>query len=403
MTTPAPGKAPDWWLAARRWYPRVCVLAVNTALAMMLVLLLTDWTATFLFAFRPPTVYSRQLKAESFTLTPPEVVRDVFREYDRMGATESFTFTPWTTFMHREFSGRYLNVLRYNHLYNHRKTALPPARPGARPLTVWAFGGSTMFGWGLPDDQTIASWLARELAERFPDRAVRVLNFAEGSYFSSLEVAQYVALLRTGPPPDVALFLDGHNDVYNLKDGREVPGYWVLAGVAWERERERRVDVLAPWIELTAGFPPFKLARYYRLASKGHVGIPVEDRYAVASRDPVAQVAAAYGLNRHLIVEASGRMGIDVYCFLQPVAFYDDESPAARDAARRSGDILYLTYERLVEEATAGRSPAFHSLHDVLRGVREPRVDSAHYSDHASRRIAARMAEVIAARKAAAR
>jgi lysophospholipase L1-like esterase len=92
-----------------------------------------------------------------------------------------------------------------------RATVSPAPPAGARTPEVAVFGGSTVWGPGLPDDATIPSLLAAELAAA--GRPARVRNHGGLAYVSSSETVALLAELQAGARPDVVVFLDGVNDV----------------------------------------------------------------------------------------------------------------------------------------------------------------------------------------------
>ena len=109
----------------------------------------------------------------------------------------------------------------------------PPARTA--PLrTIWLFGGSTAWGTGNRNEGTLAAQLQRIYAERAPELAVRVLNFGESGYVSRQSLAAFQsALACPQPPADLAIFLDGANDVFAaLQEGQ--------AGLPQNEENRRR-------------------------------------------------------------------------------------------------------------------------------------------------------------------
>jgi hypothetical protein len=339
----------------------------------------------------PPVVYSRLLHLDSYRLVSREVARATGEEYDRMGSYQSFEYNPWTGFMHRAFSGRYLNV-DAGGLYNiRRSTPAEPLREGQRDLLVWAFGGSTMFGWGMPDSFTIPSLLQRELSDRLPLRRVRVLNCGQAYYFSSQELAQYVAMLRVGERPQIVIFLDGLNETVRVPEGCEVPYFSDTAYRGWEEQRQERYLHTGSWLRLTGNFPLNRLRQHFA----GTKDTPRDSRYIVPPGEPVNRTVENYRCNRDLIVAISARLGIDVYCFLQPLTAYGDyaHSPAQ---LLNGADIARAVYDTLVGEARSGRTPHFYTLHDVLFELEAPYVDSSHYSDTGSTRVAAAMATIIA-------
>lgn len=85
--------------------------------------------------------------------------------------------------------------------------------PGSRcsPVTVWMFGGSTMFGLGQRDDHTIPSELAR-LAWK-DGVPLRVENFGVPADMFWMETRRLELALADGlATPDLVIFYDGTND-----------------------------------------------------------------------------------------------------------------------------------------------------------------------------------------------
>ena len=71
---------------------------------------------------------------------------------------------------------------------------------------VWVFGGSTVFGHGVADKDTIPA----QMAQLDPARAYA--NFGVQGYDSSLELQKLILLLKKGYRPAHVVFLDGLND-----------------------------------------------------------------------------------------------------------------------------------------------------------------------------------------------
>ena len=71
-------------------------------------------------------------------------------------------------------------------------------------------GGSSLWGFGARDDQTIPSLLARSLDEQ--GWRVELKNLAEIGYVSTQEVIALTRELQAGYRPDLVIFYDGVND-----------------------------------------------------------------------------------------------------------------------------------------------------------------------------------------------
>ena len=70
--------------------------------------------------------------------------------------------------------------------------------------SVWFFGGSTTFGYGVEDNNTIPSKFERKSNEK-------VINFGAGFYYSFQENHLFKKFLKSHKPK-YAIFLDGHNE-----------------------------------------------------------------------------------------------------------------------------------------------------------------------------------------------
>lgn len=120
-------------------------------------------------------------------------------------------YEPYTGFRPEPFRGRFVNVSANGYRENGRPAEWPPS---SRTYNVFWFGGSTAFGVGVPDGQTIASALERALAPEVAGKPAVVYNFGRPGYFSVQEGILFQELLRAGRRPDLAIFLDGLNDFY---------------------------------------------------------------------------------------------------------------------------------------------------------------------------------------------
>jgi hypothetical protein len=372
------------------FYAKFAVLLLNTTILGLVFLFLIEVFVDWRVGDQPLAVYSRRFDLDSYSLTDRQTAIAVGREFDRMGEAESYEFHPWAVSMERRFDGRFLTVEEHFD-HNRRGTKPPaPADSGKKEFIIWLFGGSTMFGWGLPDDQTIASHVQDRLQRHLPQFRVKAVNHGHSYWFSSQEIALYVALLRTEPRPDVAMFLDGINDCYRVSEGDEATAFWANAYAGWELLRKKFHDPDGNWFEFGADFPLVRLLRYLQMTS-GPVNLfaSVPSRYKRRPDDPVSRTLQIYRTNRDIAEAVSRRLGIDVHFFWQPTQWYmpdgvvNDEAPPS----------LPGVYDALVSEASAGSLKNFHTLHDALWNVDKAYVDRFHYSDKGSQILARKMVE----------
>jgi lysophospholipase L1-like esterase len=89
--------------------------------------------------------------------------------------------------------------------------------------SVWIFGGSTVYGTGVPDWATLPSYLSRSLKiDGSP--CLDVTNFGCESYASTQELLLLIEQLKRGGTPDIVIFYDGVNDAHG---GMAAPDPWV--------------------------------------------------------------------------------------------------------------------------------------------------------------------------------
>ena len=71
--------------------------------------------------------------------------------------------------------------------------------------SIWFFGGSTTFGYGVADKETIPAQLEKILK-------TRVINFGRGYFYSAQENQLLREYLKAGYRPKMVIFLDGVNE-----------------------------------------------------------------------------------------------------------------------------------------------------------------------------------------------
>jgi lysophospholipase L1-like esterase len=133
---------------------------------------------------------------------------------------------PWADELNREMSTNLLD-LRYDPVLGWtlpdyagehytmadgvRRSYEPAVTGPQRPVRVFFFGGSTMWGMYQRDEQTIPSRIAK-LAEA-DGIPIEVVNYGTGAYVNWQEVLLLQQLLARGDRPDLAVFYDGVNEI----------------------------------------------------------------------------------------------------------------------------------------------------------------------------------------------
>jgi len=237
---------------------------------------------------------------------------------------------------------------------------------------IWMFGGSTLWGTGSPDDQTIASGVARGLTDR--GFSVHVTNWGESGWVSTQSLIQLLLRLRAGERPDLVIFYDGVNDFFAAAQLRE-------AGLP-QNEDNRRLE----------------FAR--------NPGIPVSDvaPEVTGRREPddaalAREVVDAWLGNIEQVRALGAREGFSVLALWQPVALLDKP---LTDDERASLDRLDAGARRLIEDhygVLRGRLPLpdVADLSAVLDGRTEPLyLDFCHLAPQGNAIVASRIVDLVA-------
>ena len=359
-----------------QWYSQLAILLLNT---LLLLIILTVFAYVYYGARKnglAPAVYSAALKTRAMHRMNAEEATKFFKLFDRLGAEETFIYQPWVGFSERVFHAEGLNVDEAMPMPIRR--TWQSVERGGKPLVVWIFGGSTMFGWGVPDDQTIASHLTKMLAHSFPERDVKVINYGHSYFFSSQELALFQMLLRRGERCDFAIFLDGLNDSigYSFEDR---PAFTERMRAAFEKEQGRNPTADTHfWI--SPEFPPLKLLA-------GIQARLVQRRVAPPATVPTYDAARKYQVNMATEAALGDALGIQTLFFWQPVP-NDSVYAPARELAWKVRQSM--------------KSEAFHFVADLFEGANEADVyvDQHHYGDTACERVAEAIGvEIVAAAK----
>ncbi len=273
---------------------------------------------------------------------------------------------------------------------------VPGARCEAGAFTVFAFGGSAMWGEGVPDEFTVPARLQALLAARMT-RPVCVRNLAQPGWVSTQGVIELIRHLQQGEKPDVVIFLDGLNDVAVLGDDG-VAGRTFGDALYSERFGDHGFRQAA--VELVKATHLYQLS--YRLR---------ERRWQREARerldDDVAPVSAEavmrpYLSNLDTVGGLAQQYGFQAAFFWQPMLWLKEgpltaeETAVLAEAAARRGLrwLLRQTFE--IAGAETARRPTLRTLQDALAGATAlAYLDDVHFTPAGAEIAARRMAEAV--------
>ncbi len=154
-----------------------------------------------------PPLFDRRIRADTYS--DSAFARAYYKEFDGRGS--AIRWRSYVYWRRQPFHGKYINVDSAGLRITPAPT--PPASGATRPLTVFMFGGSTMWGTGARDAFAIPALVAGEL--RHAGLNVEVTNFGETGYVSTQSLVALLLELRAGRRPDVVVFYDGVNDTFS--------------------------------------------------------------------------------------------------------------------------------------------------------------------------------------------
>ena len=268
-----------------------------------------------------------------------------------------------------DVASRYLNIEG-----GHRVTWKPPAASACRPLEVWMFGGSTMFGEGQRDEHTVPSELARAAWE--DGVALDVTNFGQLGDPHWVEARRLAEALGTSDDrPDLVLFYDGANEVItriSLNDegraGQQTFVSYLDSGLFDQLDR-----YLRPVYQFSTDSSALEIQRpATRRLEASQVADLAARQYRLALRD-----------SRQLVDQED----LNAIWFNQPTTWttMDEAEADRRGGADRFGKTVSNDYQRQLPDGV-------NDLSGLFRGVPDPIFyDTAHTNEQGARDVAAAM------------
>lgn len=293
-------------------------------------------------------------------------VPELIEEQETM-RRDPYRYVPFRIFGVAEWHGKYIN----NDAHPTgvwRRTANPDT--GCAPeRRVWIFGGSTVYGTGLPDWATLASYLSKEM-NRQGQGCVEVTNFGSEGYVSTQELLLLIEQLKRGGRPDVVIFYDGLNDArVGMSEADAWDAHYGLEtiGARAEGRWSGRLDFLGRRCTARLAEVAWRMVRPRRGTASDEAmhakAVTVVDNYQANE-----QVARALGEAYHFKFYGfwqpmlfSGHKPLDL--FERQIAEFDAKSKARFDARP-----AVVAYEEAERRAAAG---GFVSLTGVFDGVSE--------------------------------
>jgi hypothetical protein len=353
----------------KRWYSVVAINWLNATILFIVANIALGVAYYVVDARRQREQDSIHNPAAVPSLSPDEA-RAVFQRFRTI--SHRSLDEPWVGWAEAPYHSRNVNVDAGDPMPTRRTSN---SRPSTR--TVWLFGGSTAFGFGVTDDQTIASNLQRLLG---PD--YQIINHGHLGFYSSQELALFHWLLRAGKRANVVVFLDGFNE---SRQPLDTPG-----NMEPSADEERMITI-------SKSFPAARLARFFTKR------LPQKAAPARQANDPAPMMALRYARNIDLARRLATSYDATPLFVWQPTPYdyFDlehDPDFQTRRAIYPPDPIMKPLNAQVRQTVTAAD---FLFLADLFqkRVYRNTFVDSCHYGEEASEILAKSIASAIRARE----
>lgn len=309
---------------------------------------------------------------------------------------KSLMYEPHTEMREPPAHGRYVNVHQSGFRLVENQGPWPPDDGN---FNVFVLGGSTTFGYGVADAQTIPSRLQARL--RGGGRGtICVYNFGRSCYFSTQELILFEKMLVSGHRPQLVVFIDGLNEFYNVFNGS------AYSGTLWRASEQYTAlhQTGGAWRDYAAAWPVVKLG--HRLVTHPSAPAPkapvseFDFRLTGSNREQAVALWDRYVVNQRLMRAAASQFGVPVLFVWQPVPLYDHDI-RHHPYARFLQDDHSLLIEGYPHAETQRRAlpTDFVWLADLQAGRQESLyVDAVHYNPRFSDMIAVEIAKAIQGR-----
>jgi hypothetical protein len=359
-----------------RWYVGAAIMLFNTLLVFVL-LNLALWPILSIHRSRARPSYLKY-PDDWYRKVYPGLADSDWKEMVKESKDRPFEFGPYVMFTEPPYQGRYVNVSEqgYRLVPNQGPWPMDP-----KNYNVMTFGGSTMFGYAVSDEQTVPAYL-QTILQNSGGRRVCVYNFGRRAYFSTQERILFEQLLRDGARPNLVVFMDGLNDFLFAEEPTFI--------------QQSQDELLAPvgggtrFLEIWQSLPAGQAAQ---ILSQKLVPPPKSPPPADWSKvDPVA--IDRYVWNKKAIESISASMGIETVFVFQPTPIYKyvlTDAILSESDFTDTGDECVIHGYPLMAQYVKDHSMGddFLWLADIQQGAsKRLYVDKWHYSPEFSKEIA---------------
>ena len=303
------GKAETRGPRFARAYSATAVFLLSMVLFIVLVNVLV-WAAASIYAHATGTSgdpVTGKYGAWRMRQAYSDMTDDQWQQLMNETWRRAHVFDQFVGFKEAPFRGKYVNVADNGYRLSQPQGPWPI---DPKNYNVFVFGGSTTFGYGVTDDQTIPARMQAIMMEHSLARRVCVYNFGRGFYYSTPERILFEQLLLGGARPNLAVFFDGVND-FGAADDR----FTYSRAFARAMESSRR-GLAGDAAQLVRSSPVAQAA--WQL-----IRAVVTPPAAPAGSDSLGGVIRRYVWNKDTITRIADVNGVATIMVIQPVPMFE--------------------------------------------------------------------------------
>ena len=294
--------------------------------------------------------------------------------------TIDFTYSPYTQFKYEEHHGKYVNLDTDGFRLVREQGPWPPDKAN---FNIFVFGGSTTFGENVTDYQTIPSYLQTFFSNNDLGKKIFVYNFGRPAYFSIQEQVLFIKLIGKNLIPDLAIFIDGLNDLCNSS-----------GDPLFTQNLKKLIDIIE---NKKISFYDLPLTKFTNLLANKLTKIcsPKGTDRSETTIDfvPIEVRVKRYLVNKRVIEVVAREFNVRTLFVLQPISYYKydlryhlfaDKNSFEDHLDTRNG---YRYMEGYIKKYNLGK--IFLWLADIQKDIKKPLyIDDLHYSPEMCRIIA---------------
>ena len=252
---------------------------------------------------------------------------------------------------------------------------------------IWIFGGSTSFGYGVKNNETIAAYL-----EKFYLGKKNIINFGNGFFYSTQERIFFQNLLTYLDPPYAAIFIDGANDFGQYWNMNETVYSNAIRNSLEKKDKDKFGKKFTHWLrERITRLNIYRLIQQNFSNKNKKITKLVE---SAVSEEKVKQLIRRFKQNHKINVAVGSSYGIIVLTVLQPVPIYEYSYTLSKfpkgyiNVNEKKSSNTMLAYKLLSDEENSIKKSKFFldlknfKINDAMY------VDAIHYSPKFNNAIA---------------